>query len=73
MKYRSNQHHISHARSAKKDQEAICAGKPFPPGATWDGKGVNFALFSENAEKVELCLLQISPQSTDVHQPHASE
>ncbi|HAU28644.1 MAG TPA: glycogen debranching enzyme GlgX [Rhodospirillaceae bacterium] len=56
MKYRSNQHHISHARSAKKDQEAICAGKPFPPGATWDGKGVNFALFSENAEKVELCL-----------------
>ncbi|HEB79782.1 MAG TPA: glycogen debranching enzyme GlgX, partial [Rhodospirillales bacterium] len=27
-----------------------------PLGATWDGKGVNFALFSENAEKVELCL-----------------
>jgi glycogen operon protein len=31
-------------------------GKPYPLGATWDGKGVNFALFSENAEKVELCL-----------------
>jgi len=31
-------------------------GSPSPCGATWDGRGVNFALFSENAEKVELCL-----------------
>ncbi len=31
-------------------------GRPWPLGANWDGKGVNFALFSENAEKVELCL-----------------
>ena len=31
-------------------------GSSYPLGATWDGKGVNFALFSENAEKVELCL-----------------
>lgn len=31
-------------------------GKPYPLGATWDGAGVNFALFSEHAEKVELCL-----------------
>jgi isoamylase len=31
-------------------------GEPFPLGATWDGKGVNFALFSAHAEKVELCL-----------------
>src|ERR1700749_408761 len=30
--------------------------KPFPLGATWDGLGVNFALFSANASKVELCL-----------------
>jgi glycogen operon protein len=29
---------------------------PFPLGATWDGKGVNFALFSANATKVEVCL-----------------
>ncbi|MDQ2858090.1 MAG: glycogen debranching protein GlgX [Candidatus Eremiobacteraeota bacterium] len=35
---------------------AIDAGSPYPLGATWDGKGVNFALFSENAERVELCL-----------------
>jgi isoamylase len=33
-------------------------GKPFPLGATWDGKGVNFALFSENATSVELCLFK---------------
>ncbi len=31
-------------------------GRPYPLGATWDGKGVNFALFSAHAEKVELCL-----------------
>jgi isoamylase len=31
-------------------------GKPYPLGATWDGKGVNFAIYSETAEKVELCL-----------------
>ena len=30
-------------------------GKPFPLGATWDGTGVNFALYSENATRVELC------------------
>ena len=34
----------------------ITEGKPFPLGATWDGLGVNFALFSANATKVELCL-----------------
>ncbi|MCS7296006.1 MAG: hypothetical protein RMK15_09700, partial [Chloroflexota bacterium] len=31
-------------------------GAPYPLGATWDGSGVNFALFSENAEHVELCI-----------------
>lgn len=35
---------------------AVWPGKPFPQGATWDGEGVNFALFSEHAEGVELCL-----------------
>ncbi len=34
----------------------IQAGRPFPRGATWDGLGVNFALFSAHATKVELCL-----------------
>src|SRR5690606_17134557 len=31
-------------------------GSPYPLGATWDGQGVNFALFSEHATAVELCL-----------------
>ena len=31
-------------------------GKPYPLGATWDGAGVNFALASENATGVEICL-----------------
>ena len=35
---------------------AVWPGKPYPQGATWDGEGVNFALFSEHAEGVELCL-----------------
>jgi isoamylase len=34
----------------------IREGSPFPLGATWDGLGVNFALFSAHATKVELCL-----------------
>src|SRR6476661_3070865 len=34
----------------------IWPGQPYPLGATWDGRGVNFALYAENAEKVELCL-----------------
>ncbi len=35
---------------------AVWPGRPYPRGATWDGEGVNFALFSEHATKVELCL-----------------
>ena len=38
----------------------VWPGKPYPLGATWDGEGVNFALFSEHAEKVELCLFDSS-------------
>ncbi len=38
----------------------VWPGRPYPLGATWDGKGVNFALFSENAEAVELCLFDIT-------------
>ena len=34
----------------------VWPGLPYPLGATWDGEGVNFALFSENATGVELCL-----------------
>jgi len=35
---------------------AVWPGDPFPLGQNWDGHGTNFSLFSENAERVELCL-----------------
>jgi len=38
----------------------ITSGAPLPLGASWDGRGVNFALFSAHAEKVELCLFDSS-------------
>lgn len=31
-------------------------GSPYPLGATWEGEGVNFAIYAENATRVELCL-----------------
>ncbi|SNS30110.1 MULTISPECIES: glycogen debranching protein GlgX [unclassified Azospirillum] len=37
-------------------RSTVWPGRPHPLGATWDGFGVNFALFSAHAEKVELCL-----------------
>jgi len=39
-------------------------GSPFPLGATWDGKGTNFALYSENATGVELCLFDAEGHET---------
>jgi isoamylase len=39
---------------------AVWPGQPYPRGATWDGEGVNFAIFSSHAEKVELCLFDPS-------------
>ena len=35
----------------------IWPGRPYPLGATYDGAGTNFAVFSEVAERVELCLI----------------
>jgi isoamylase len=36
----------------------ILPGSPYPQGATWDGTGVNFAIYSENATGVDLCLFE---------------
>ena len=41
-------------------------GRPYPLGATFDGTGVNFAVFSEVASKVELCLIADDGQETCV-------
>jgi isoamylase len=43
----------------------LLPGKPYPLGATWDGEGVNFAIYSENAEKVELCLFDDPTSKTE--------
>ena len=34
----------------------VLPGEALPPGASWDGQGTNFSLFSEHADGVELCL-----------------
>ena len=44
----------------------IWPGKPFPLGPSWDGDGTNFALFSENAQRVELCLFDDGDRETRI-------
>ncbi len=44
----------------------LLPGSPYPQGASWDGLGVNFALYSDNAEAVELCLFD------DVNEPETA-
>jgi isoamylase len=47
-------------------------GKPYPLGASYDGSGTNFSLFSEVAEKVELCLLDDEGKETRVSLPEVT-
>jgi glycogen operon protein len=47
----------------------IWPGKAYPLGATYDGSGTNFAVFSESAEKVELCLFDVDGAETRVALP----
>jgi pullulanase/glycogen debranching enzyme len=42
---------------------SIRAGSPSPAGATWDGAGVNFSLFSTHATRVKLCLFDAQGRS----------
>jgi glycogen operon protein len=44
----------------------VWPGDPFPLGATWDGYGTNFSLFSEHAEAVELCLFEDQGEETRI-------
>ena len=57
----------------------IKEGLPYPLGATWDGNGTNFALFSANATKVEVCLFDEHRKTRDradraagIHRPDFS-
>jgi glycogen operon protein len=42
----------------------VLPGNSYPLGATWDGKGVNFSIFSENATGIELCLFSSDENET---------
>jgi isoamylase len=50
-------------------QPILWPGRPYPLGSTWDGEGVNFALYSEHAEKVELCLFDVSGKRETLRVP----
>jgi glycogen operon protein len=50
----------------------IWPGKPYPLGATFDGSGTNFSLFSELAERVELCLFDDQGHETRVDMPEST-
>ncbi len=52
-----------HSPAARPPMKVI-PGQPYPLGASWDGRGINFALYSEHAERVELCLFDEQAQET---------
>ncbi len=51
----------------------VWPGKHYPLGATWDGNGVNFALFSECATKVELCLFNSADDANEAQRIAVTE
>ena len=60
---------LAHAQRSMK----LLPGAPYPLGATWDGEGTNFALASQTAESVELCLFDERGAETRVALPARSE
>lgn len=57
----------AHAVSLRNRMDiAIWPGEPYPLGASWDGEGTNFAIYSENATQVELCLFDEQDRETRV-------
>ena len=55
------------------DTMRVWPGRPYPLGATWDGAGVNFALFAEHATKVELCLFDSPDATKEAHRIRVKE
>src|SRR5690606_14639777 len=55
------------ARIAESRSMRIQPGEPYPLGATWDGLGVNFAIFSEFATAVDLCLFDSPDAVSETH------
>src|SRR4028118_229593 len=50
----------------------VYPGTPYPLGATYDGAGTNFSIFSEVAERVELCLFNESGEETHIELPEVT-
>jgi hypothetical protein len=50
---------VANPRGAPAMSVRVSAGLPFPLGASWDGSGVNVAVFSANATRIELCLFDV--------------
>ena len=55
------------ARLYEEHNLRIKPGNPYPMGATWDGLGVNFTLYSQHAERVELLLFESEKSKTPLH------
>src|ERR1700710_2239987 len=58
--------HLGDGGSDTGSRVSVWPGRPFPLGATWDGEGTNFSVFSEHAERVELCLFDDDDAETRV-------
>src|SRR5438445_4698334 len=48
-------------------------GSPDPLGSTWDGRGTNFALYSESATGVVLCLFDLEGHESRIRMHHRTE
>jgi len=51
----------------------VYPGRPYPLGATWDGSGVNFAIYADNATAVELCFFKNEDDTKETHKIKLAE
>ena len=59
-------------QQASQAPRTIWPGGPYPLGATYDGIGVNFSVFSRIAERVELCLFTENGEETRIDLPEVT-
>jgi glycogen operon protein len=52
--------------------ECVQPGQPYPLGATWDGRGANFSIFSEQATRIDLCLFDAGGRERRVTLPEVT-
>jgi glycogen operon protein len=57
------------SNAARSPARTLCTGDPLPLGATWDGEGTNFSLFSEIADRVQLCLFDDDGRESAIDLP----